>query len=190
MADNGKPAFFAKASFPPCAGPESTLNAAPPDPRGEVPEWSNGAVSKTVVGASPPRVRIPVSPPFPQKQTASKAADPGSSWLFPDQYRPPILARRHRPLGPLCGTGHCVQTRKPGTWPGFPMQCAVADQARRRRPPARPPRPRDSSPAAAGALLNLIQSPPCGSLLVSRLAARMASISLPAFGRVEPRPNI
>ena len=34
------------------------------DPRGEVPEWSNGAVSKTVVGASPPRVRIPVSPPL------------------------------------------------------------------------------------------------------------------------------
>ena len=31
---------------------------------GEVPEWSNGAVSKTVVGASLPRVRIPVSPPF------------------------------------------------------------------------------------------------------------------------------
>jgi hypothetical protein len=28
-----------------------------------VPEWSNGAVSKTVVGASLPRVRIPVSPP-------------------------------------------------------------------------------------------------------------------------------
>lgn len=32
-------------------------------PCGEVPEWSNGAVSKTVEGASPPRVRIPVSPP-------------------------------------------------------------------------------------------------------------------------------
>ncbi len=32
--------------------------------RGEVPEWSNGAVSKTVVRASVPRVRIPVSPPF------------------------------------------------------------------------------------------------------------------------------
>ena len=34
-------------------------------PRGEVPEWLNGAVSKTVVGASPPRVRIPLSPPYP-----------------------------------------------------------------------------------------------------------------------------
>ena len=30
---------------------------------GEVPEWSNGAVSKTVVLATVPRVRIPVSPP-------------------------------------------------------------------------------------------------------------------------------
>ena len=37
-------------------------------PPGEVPEWLNGAVSKTVVGASPPRVRIPLSPPlFPFK---------------------------------------------------------------------------------------------------------------------------
>ncbi len=31
---------------------------------GEVPERLNGAVSKTVVGATPPRVRIPASPPF------------------------------------------------------------------------------------------------------------------------------
>ena len=34
-----------------------------PDPRGEVPEWSNGAVSKTVEPSRVPRVRIPVSPP-------------------------------------------------------------------------------------------------------------------------------
>ena len=46
--------------MPPAAFP---TKRPPPDPRGEVPEWSNGAVSKTVVGASPPRVRIPVSPP-------------------------------------------------------------------------------------------------------------------------------
>jgi hypothetical protein len=32
--------------------------------RGEVPEWSNGAVSKTVVLVTVPRVRIPVSPPL------------------------------------------------------------------------------------------------------------------------------
>ena len=31
--------------------------------RGEVPEWSNGAVSKTVEPLRVPRVRIPVSPP-------------------------------------------------------------------------------------------------------------------------------
>ena len=31
---------------------------------GEVPEWLNGAVSKTVVHESVPRVRIPASPPF------------------------------------------------------------------------------------------------------------------------------
>lgn len=34
--------------------------------RGEVAEWSNAAVSKTVVGVSRPRVRIPVSPPLYQ----------------------------------------------------------------------------------------------------------------------------
>ena len=34
---------------------------------GEMPERSNGAVSKTVVGVTPPRVRIPVSPPLPSK---------------------------------------------------------------------------------------------------------------------------
>ena len=32
-------------------------------PRGGVPEWSNGAVSKTVVRATVPRVRIPPPPP-------------------------------------------------------------------------------------------------------------------------------
>ena len=31
---------------------------------GEVPEWLNGAVSKTVEDASPSWVRIPVSPPI------------------------------------------------------------------------------------------------------------------------------
>ena len=33
-------------------------------PRGEVTEWSNVAVSKTVVPLRVPRVRIPVSPPY------------------------------------------------------------------------------------------------------------------------------
>ena len=32
-------------------------------PRGEMPEWSIGVVSKTIVLARVPRVRIPVSPP-------------------------------------------------------------------------------------------------------------------------------
>src|SRR5690606_40784981 len=41
---------------------------------GEVPEWSNGAVSKTVVGASLPRVRIPVSPPVPCCETGMQPA--------------------------------------------------------------------------------------------------------------------
>ena len=32
--------------------------------KGEMPEWSNGAVSKTVVPLEVPRVRIPLSPPI------------------------------------------------------------------------------------------------------------------------------
>ena len=35
---------------------------------GEVPEWSNGAVSKTVVPVRVPRVRIPVSPPNNERE--------------------------------------------------------------------------------------------------------------------------
>ena len=31
---------------------------------GEVPEWSNGTVSKTVVRSRVPRVRVPPSPPY------------------------------------------------------------------------------------------------------------------------------
>ena len=38
-------------------------------PLGKVPEWSIGAVSKTVVPLRVPRVRIPV---FPQKEAASR----------------------------------------------------------------------------------------------------------------------
>ena len=35
---------------------------------GQMPEWSNGAVSKTVVPVMVPRVRIPVCPPFDIKK--------------------------------------------------------------------------------------------------------------------------
>jgi hypothetical protein len=37
-----------------------------PRPKGEVPEWPNGLVSKTSEVVRPPRVRISPSPPFPQ----------------------------------------------------------------------------------------------------------------------------
>ena len=37
---------------------------------GEMPEWLNGAVSKTVVRAIVPRVRIPLSPPSPAEALA------------------------------------------------------------------------------------------------------------------------
>jgi hypothetical protein len=50
----------ARGSFDPASAPRRAVPH-----RGEVPEWSNGAVSKTVERASVPRVRIPPSPPYP-----------------------------------------------------------------------------------------------------------------------------
>ena len=47
----------------PTGGPRVWSAAPKRPPDGEVPEWSNGAVSKTVERASVPRVRIPPSPP-------------------------------------------------------------------------------------------------------------------------------
>ena len=49
-----------------CASWRGTLHpgAVTTPKRGEVPEWSIGAVSKTVVGLRPPWVRIPPSPPL------------------------------------------------------------------------------------------------------------------------------
>ena len=41
-------------------------------PRGEVPEWLNGAVSKTVVRVTVPRVRIPLSPPLAHREPDMK----------------------------------------------------------------------------------------------------------------------
>lgn len=46
-----------------CTPPIAPLFQPPPHHRGEVPEWSNGPVSKAVVPLRAPRVRIPVSPP-------------------------------------------------------------------------------------------------------------------------------
>ena len=81
-------------------------------PCGEVPERSNGAVSKTVVGASPPRVRIPVSPPhrpswgifgsleegrFQDRQPSRRSA-PRPDSPCSRQGSPPIRARRPSPL--------------------------------------------------------------------------------------------
>ena len=47
-----------------CMRAKTPLNPRHDPYRGEVAEWSNAAVSKTVVGLRRPRVRIPVSPPY------------------------------------------------------------------------------------------------------------------------------
>lgn len=40
---------------------------------GEMPEWSNGTDSKSVVLATVPRVQIPISPPYKIKPLEAKA---------------------------------------------------------------------------------------------------------------------
>ncbi len=57
-------AAFARFRAPSTGGFQRACHFAPARFCGEVPEWSNGAVSKTVVRVSVPRVRIPVSPPL------------------------------------------------------------------------------------------------------------------------------
>ncbi len=44
-------------------------------PRGEMPEWPNGIDSKSIVVAIPPRVRIPVSPPYSLSGSCRQAAE-------------------------------------------------------------------------------------------------------------------
>jgi hypothetical protein len=51
-------------------------------PSGEMPERSNGAVSKTVVGVTPPRVRIPVSPPTSRHNQFSASSRSRDFFLF------------------------------------------------------------------------------------------------------------
>ena len=63
QVNGANPDFRAKCrEFGPVAPPESASYKRGP---GEVPEWSIGTVSKTVVRASVPWVRIPPSPPIP-----------------------------------------------------------------------------------------------------------------------------
>ncbi len=67
---------------------------------GEVPEWSIGTVSKTVVRASVPWVRIPPSPPI--SLTCIKQAGGGAFCAvpYPPLYPPP---RNGPALGVICG---------------------------------------------------------------------------------------
>ena len=75
----------------PLRAPPATLSVRPCGPHGGVPEWLNGAVSKTVVAVTPlPRVRIP-PPPF----ACCRAAPPPQRDSVP---RRGPLTRRRSPL--------------------------------------------------------------------------------------------
>ncbi len=60
MAEGARLEIACRAK-PPTVGSNPTLSATARN--GEVPEWSNGTVSKTVDRVSGPWVRIPPSPP-------------------------------------------------------------------------------------------------------------------------------
>ncbi len=78
-----------------CNPRHSGLSAAA---SGEVPEWSNGAVSKTVDPSRGPRVRIPVSPPFQWLKFLFSARKPKN---LPPEYPPPRqgLSRKETDVG-------------------------------------------------------------------------------------------
>jgi hypothetical protein len=56
-------------------------------PDGEVPEWSNGTVSKTVVRVTVPWVRIPPSPPVLSCFSISRLKYPLANQWAPALYR-------------------------------------------------------------------------------------------------------
>jgi hypothetical protein len=68
--------------------------------RGEVPEWSIGAVSKTVVGLRPPWVRIPPSPPHPQNNPYSLQCV-AHKRLIPLTYTANLLIRGYSDISEL-----------------------------------------------------------------------------------------
>src|SRR5690606_10194822 len=81
---------------------------------GEVPEWPNGTVSKTVDGATRPRVQIPPSPP-------------SSPWLFPGEL---FLRFAEQPDQP--------QQRLARFLAGHPGQLQIAKRVLERRTPLQP----------------------------------------------------
>lgn len=99
-----------------CAGREASLHprfTTTPD-RGEVAEWSNAAVSKTVVGLRRPRVRIPVSPPLALAKAFSRS---GCGRIFALFSR---VMREGLSTGPVARTpesGLCAQVlSEPHEW--------------------------------------------------------------------------
>src|SRR5512140_1459906 len=73
--------------------------------QGEVREWLNRAVSKTVKGVTPSRVRIPPSPPFWYKQVSSFGEM--SEWLKEHAWKACVRETASRvriPLSPPAGS--------------------------------------------------------------------------------------
>ena len=76
--------------------------------QGEVPEWPNGADSKSVEGASLPGVRIPPSPPF----TVDKTTYNGCTTIHATKPKALALPLSSTPLRPRCARWRCVRACK------------------------------------------------------------------------------
>ncbi len=78
----GRALVMVRRSAPPrpCVGRVEPLDTRPPNRpglfRGGMPEWLNGAVSKTVVRATVPGVRIPLPPPVALRELFSAEPRP------------------------------------------------------------------------------------------------------------------
>src|SRR5882672_9565906 len=143
---------------------------------GEVPEWSIGTVSKTVVRASVPWVRIPPSPPF-QNRTANagrsrpytRAGREGSEKVAFRPHDANLLVRHLDPLGERAQVVAAIaaavdphpRPRRPGELP---------DHLRRDRLPARAFRER---PRLAEELVKLLG---CRKPMLARGARHCARI--------------
>ena len=75
--------FVVIPSAPTCEAPAGSCKHG----GGEVAEWSNAAVSKTVKGASPSRVRIPPSPPVWRRKPWKCRREPLGAILGASSFR-------------------------------------------------------------------------------------------------------
>ena len=177
---------------------------------GEVPEWSIGTVSKTVVRVCVPWVRIPPSPPTRQRspllsrQVSVVTEDRAIAWgtvaagKLPDPCRIAPGPRMARAASPRTGVPYGIRTRVTNVKGWCPGPLDERDSAPRAgqgsagapsySPGPGPPSPRSAaqpSPRASQRFRRVRRQPPGGLLhRRHRLPAPAARAAHPLFGPV------